>query len=297
MSQGRYTVNEVEERTKVPASTLRQWERRYGFPKPERSGAGYRLYCDNDVRSIELMKRHIAEGVSASRAAELVCQAEGEAALPGSLSGLQATLLEALLNLDEAKADRIFSQAYSLYSVETVLSELAQRTMAKVGALWHRGEISVTTEHFANAYLQGRLWTLMSATVNPEGGAVVIVACAPLEQHELGALVLATLLRRAGFRVIYVGADTPVKELRDMAHALRSAGVMISASSAESVARLTDARSYLADMAPIVVFGGTAFNRQPELARGLSGVFLAADAGSVVRRFSELVRQGSALRA
>ena len=297
MSRGRYTVNEVEERTKVPASTLRQWERRYGFPKPERSDAGYRLYCEVDIRNIELMKRHIAQGVPASRAAELICQADPEQALPSSLTELQGALLGALLALDESRADRIFSHAYSLHSVETVLSEIVQRAMVKLGTLWHQGEVPLTTEHFASAYLQGRLRTLMSATVNPEGGSLVIVACAPLEHHELGALVLATLLRRAGHRVLYLGANTPVKDLRDLAHTLRPAGVMISASSAESVAQLTEARSYLVGMAPVVAFGGGAFNRQPGLAETLFGTFLAEDAAGAVRRFAELVQQQGALRA
>lgn len=296
MNRGRYTVNEVEYRTKVPASTLRQWERRYGFPKPERSGSGYRLYCEGDIRSIELMKRHIAEGVSASRAAELVCHAE-PGTLPGSLSGLRGVLLDALLNLDETKADQVLSQAHSFHGVETVLSELVQRTMVNIGLLWHQGEIPITTEHFASAYVQGRLRTLMSATANPEGGVLVIVACAPLERHELGALVLATLLRRAGFRVLYVGADTPVQALNEMARTVRAFGVMISATSAESVTRLMDARSYFAEMAPVVAFGGLAFNREPKLAEGLHGVFLAPDAGGAVRRFGELVRQGDALCA
>lgn len=296
MNRGRYTVNEVEYRTKVPASTLRQWERRYGFPKPERSDSGYRLYCEEDVRSIELMKQYIGEGVSASRAAELVCQTETEA-LPESLAGLQRALLDALLNLDEAKADQVFSQAHSFHSVETVFSELVQRTMVKIGSLWHQGEIPITTEHFASAYVQGRLRTLMSATVNPEGGTPVIVACAPLERHELGALVLATLLRRAGYYVLYVGADTPVPDLRELARTVQPSGVMISASSAESVVRLKDARRYLVGMAPVVAFGGAAFNREPELAETLHGVFLAADAGSAVRRFGELIRQRGALHA
>ena len=297
MSRNRYTVNEVEARTKVPASTLRQWERRYGFPKPERSGSGYRLYCDSDLHNIERMKQHIAGGMSASRAAELVCEAEPERALPSSLSSLQAALLNALLGLDEAKADEIFSQAYSLHSVEAVLSELAQRTMVELGTRWHQGEIPITTEHFASAYLTGRLRTLMSATVNAAAGAVVIVACAPLEPHELGALVLATLLRRTGYRVYYLGANTPVKDLRDLAHTLRPAGVMISASLAESVVALTEARSYLVGIAPVLAFGGAAFNRHPELAETLSGTFLAADAPGAVKRFSGLVQQYGALYA
>ncbi len=296
MSRNRYTVNEAEARTEVPASTLRQWERRYGFPKPERSGSGYRLYCDADLEHIAQMKQHIADGVPASRAAELVCEAKPEE-LPGSLGDLQTTLLDALLHLDEPKADEVFSQAYSLHSVEAVLSELAQRTMAELGMLWHRGELPITTEHFATAYLEGRLRTLMSATANAAASAVVIVACAPLEQHELGALVLATLLRRTGYRVYYLGANTPVKDLRDLARTLRPAGVMISASLAESVVALSEARSYLVGIAPVLGFGGLAFNRHPELAETLSGTFLAADAPGAVKRFSQLIQQYGALRA
>ena len=295
MSRNRYTVNEVEVRTKVPASTLRQWERRYGFPKPERSGSGYRLYCDADLEDIERMKQHIAGGVSASRAAELVCEAKPKG-LPGSLSHLQRVLLNALLQLDEVKADEVFAQAYSLHSVEAVLSELAQQTMTELGSRWHQGEVPVTTERFASAYLEGRLRILMSATPNA-AGAVVIVACAPLEQHELGSLVLATLLRRAGYRVYYLGANTPVKDLRDLARKLRPAGMMISASLDESVTALTETRRYLIGIAPVLGFGGAAFNRQPELAETLAGTFLAADAPGAVKRFSHLIQQYGALRA
>ncbi len=294
VSRDRYTVNEVEARTDVPAGTLRQWERRYGIPKPERSASGYRLYCENDIRNIEQMKRRIAAGTPASRAAELIQEPE---ALPGSVSSLQTALLDALLKLDEAKADEIFSQAYSLHGVETVLSELAQHTMAELGSRWHRGETPVTTEHFASAYLQGRLRTLMSATPNLVGGAVIIVACAPLEQHELGALVLAILLRRAGRRVYYLGANTPVKDLRELADTLGPVGVMISASLPKSVALLTEAKTYLVGIAPVLGFGGPAFNHRPELAETLSGTFLAPDAPGAVRRLAQLIQQRGALRA
>lgn len=296
MSRSRYTVNEVEERTEVPAGTLRQWERRYGFPKPERSDSGYRLYCESDVRNIELMKRHIVQGVPASRAAELVRQAEPEV-LPGSLQGLQATLLDALLHLDEAKADEIFSQAHSFHNVETVLSKLMQCTMAEIGTLWHQGEIPITTEHFASAYLQGRLRALMSATPNAEAGMLVLVACAPLEPHELGALTLAILLRRAGHRVVYLGANTPVKDLYNLARTLHPVGIMISASLAESVMALTEAQSYLVGIAPVLAFGGAAFNRHPDLAQTLSGTFLAPGAAEAVRRFSQLIQQHGVLHA
>ena len=301
MGREHYTVNEVETRTKVPASTLRQWERRYGFPKPERSASGYRLYRDIDIRDIEQMKRHIAAGLSASRAAELVCpagaSAGNEEAASGSLEALRRDLLEALLGLDEARADRVFSQAHSFHSVEDVLSVLAERTMCDVRALWHEGRIPVTTEHFASAYVQGRLRGLMSAFPNAVGGVVVVVACAPLETHELGALTLAVLLRRAGFHVYYLGPDLPVRDLRELALTLRPAGVMISASVGGPVEALLEQKAHLVGIAPILAFGGAPFNARPGLAEALNGTFLAPDAKGAVRRFSKLVQQAGALHA
>ena len=296
MSRGRYTVNEVEERTRVSASTLRQWERRYGFPKPERSGSGYRLYCDSDVRSIEQMKRHIAQGVSASRAAELL-RREAAGALPGSLRGLQKALGDALLQLDEAGADAVFSQAYTLHDVEAVLSELVQTTVLELRTLLRQQKLPATTERFGTAYLEGRLRALMGATANAKTGAVVVVACAPLEHDEFGALILSTLLRRTGYRVIYLGADTPVRSLRDLARTLQPTGVLISASFARPAALLAEARSYLVGIAPVLVFSGAAFNRHPELATPLTGTLLVPDAGSAVRQFADLIEQHGALSA
>ncbi len=299
MSREHYTVNEVEARTKVPASTLRQWERRYGFPKPERSASGYRLYRDVDIRDIEQMKRHIAAGLSASRAAELVCPevASAEQATSGSLEALHRDLLGALLQLDEARADRVFSQAHSFHSVEDVLGVLTERTMRDIGAMWREGRVPVTTEHFASAYVQGRLRGLLSAVPNVADGAAVLVACAPRETHELGALTLAVLLRRAGFYVYYLGPDLPVKDLRELALTLRPTGVMISASVGLPVEALLEQKAHLVGIAPVLAFGGAAFNARPDLAEALYGTFLAPDAKGAVRRFSNLVQQAGALHA
>lgn len=299
MSRERYTVNEVEARTRVPASTLRQWERRYGFPKPERSASGYRLYRDVDIRDIEQMKRHIAAGLSASRAAELVCPAGAseEQSVSGSLEALHRDLLGALLGLDEARADRVFSQAHSFHSVEDVLSVLAERTMRELGTMCREGQIPLTTGRFASAYVQGRLRGLLSAVPNAADGAAVLVACAPQETYELGALTLAVLLRRAGFYVYYLGPDLPVEDLRELALTLRPAGVMISASVGSPVEALLEQKAHLVGIAPVLAFVGTAFNAQPGLAETLYGTLLAPDAKGAVRRLSKLVQQAGSLHA
>ncbi|MDF1524529.1 MAG: MerR family transcriptional regulator, partial [Trueperaceae bacterium] len=104
MARGKYTVNEVEERTGVPATTLRQWERRYGLPLPERSESGYRLYGDVDLDDIRAMKAHVDDGVPASRAAEMVKERAKPLTGPRPIAGLRQDLVEALVALDDARA-------------------------------------------------------------------------------------------------------------------------------------------------------------------------------------------------
>ncbi|MDZ7707070.1 MAG: cobalamin-dependent protein [Trueperaceae bacterium] len=292
MGRGKFTVNEVEERTGVPAATLRQWERRYGFPLPERSDAGYRLYSDDDIRCIAAMKRHIADGVPASRAAELAKNLPGPHASGEGrpASALRDDLVDALVELDDHAADRVLGEAHALHPVEAVMTDVLQPTMLEIGQRWHDGTLATTTEHFASSYVQGRLRALLSLAGQHRRSPGVIVACAPLDQHELGALMLAVMLRRRGYRVTYVGANTPVADLAAMARDTQPLALMISASTQESLNELRARQELLASAAPIVVFGGPVFNHDPSAAEELGGHYLAESVVSAVDRFDELVR-------
>ena len=287
---GKYTVNEVEERTGVPAATLRQWERRYGFPMPERSGSGYRLYGDDDLRHILAMKRHIDDGVPASRAAEMVRVSEAGARGPRPLGKLREELVAALLELDEARADRVVGEAHALHPLEDVVLDLFRHTMLELGQRWHDGEINTTTEHFASSYIQGRLRQLMSLTGANRHGPRVIVACAPHDQHEIGAMMLAVMLRREGYLVFYVGANTPVPDLAAMARDLQPVAVMVSASSLDSVQFLLDQRAHLDGIAPVVAFGGRGFDEDPRRAELAGGIYLGTDIPAALQRLAELLR-------
>ena len=287
----KYTVNEVEERTSVPASTLRQWERRYGFPMPARSDSGYRLYSDLDLEQIEAMKRYIADGVPASRAALLVKNAKRSVTEAKSTKTLSLELLSALIELNDAKADAVLSEAYALHTVENVLMDIIRPAMFELGEMWHTAAINTTTEHFASSYVLGKLRGLFSLASSNQNAASIIIACAPGDQHELGALMLAVILRRKAFRVYYIGANTPVYDLASMATEMMPQVVMVSASIAGSLSALFEEKARFKSMAPIVVFGGPAFDENPDLARDLGGHYLSADLEEAAEGLVKLLEQ------
>jgi MerR family transcriptional regulator, light-induced transcriptional regulator len=293
--KGKYTVNQVEGRTNVPATTLRQWERRYGFPQPERSESGYRLYNDADLQRIGVMKRYIDDGVPASRAASLVKQIEVDIKTPRPLSSLHKNLVETLINLDETRAITTLNEAYALYSVDIVIFEVLAPSIIEIGDLWHQAKINVTTEHFASSFIAGRLHALLSFSPNILNAPSVIVACAPQEQHELAALMLAVCLRRAGYGVYFVGANTPIDDLVEMTQKILPVAVMISASTPKSLVALEESQALLKTIHSHLVFGGRVFLNNPELAKHLGGIYLGQDIPKVVEHFDRLIQGGRAL--
>lgn len=286
---GKYTVTEVEERTKVAASTLRQWERRYGFPLPERSEAGYRLYSDRDLEHILAMKRYIDDGVPASRAAELVQKVPPASEGPRPVAQLTEELVTALEAFDELRAEVVLSEAFALHPVETVLLDVLRPAMVAIGEDWHSGAIRTTTEHFASNYVQARLRSLLTLVGPERGNRRVIVACAPGERHEIGPLILAVLLRRAGYRTVFLGADTPAEDLIDLLRHFRPDALLLSALLPESLERLCHESERLREAAGKLVFGGQAFEARPEVARSLGGTFLGNDLREVIGRLGELL--------
>lgn len=289
---GKYTVGEVEERTGVAASSLRQWERRYMFPTPERSASGYRYYSDSDIALIKRMRDLVADGVPPSRAAVMVREPPTLEAGIRAAHELSSELADSLCALDTERAERVLTEAIALYPLDAVLLDVIRPAMVLVGDRWHAGTISVTTEHFASNYVQGRLRGLLRMMPSAARSHRVVVSCGPGERHEIGALILAILLRRAGFDVIYLGADTPIVDLLELVRARGPEAVLLSVTARQSIGRLRAERSLLSSVSSLLILGGEAVAAEPQLAAELGAVFLGNDLRQVVPALDALLSKG-----
>jgi DICT domain-containing protein len=65
-------IKDVAERTGIAAGTIRMWEQRYGFPEPERTSAGYRLYGEADVEALRRVLAFRERGLSVPAAVDRV---------------------------------------------------------------------------------------------------------------------------------------------------------------------------------------------------------------------------------
>jgi MerR family transcriptional regulator, light-induced transcriptional regulator len=233
----RLRIGEVSKRVGVSPELLRAWERRYGLLRPARSAGGLRLYSPADVERVALMQRHLSQGMAAAEAAALaVRDATGEEAVQTALrpAEIRAELTEALDAFDEPRAQAILDRLLTLATVETLLSEVIVPYLQELGERWQRGEASVAQEHFASGLLRGRLLGLARGWGLGVGPAAVL-ACLPGEQHDLGLIAFGLALRSRGWRIVYLGPDSPIEIIEDASRRLEPTLVVLNAVSCERV--------------------------------------------------------------
>jgi MerR family transcriptional regulator, light-induced transcriptional regulator len=226
---GLFRIGELSRRSGVSPELLRAWERRYDLLRPTRSPGGLRLYSARDLERVQAMQRHLARGLAAAEAAALAAQLDAEPSERiGGHSDDRAELADALAAFDEAAAHGVVDSLIARMSLDAMLRDVLVPYLHELGELWERGEISVAQEHFASGVLRGRLLGLARGWGRGLGPRVVL-ACAPGEQHDLGLIVFGLALRARGWRIVYLGADTPLASVADAARACAPEFVVVSA--------------------------------------------------------------------
>jgi len=167
-----YNTAAVVQRTGVPATTFRAWERRYGAPKPRRDARDQRLYSERDIQTIRWFSEQTSHGVAISRAVAMLrggyaafgnCSAPAVPSAARSFAALRTELLDALLAFDLSRADRLRAEAFALFSIEDVCLHIIEPLLVEVGHRWHAGELSVADEHHISSFIRARLFSLLTA--------------------------------------------------------------------------------------------------------------------------------------
>jgi DNA-binding transcriptional MerR regulator len=277
-------IGELAQRTGVSPELLRAWERRYGLLVPSRSDGGFRLYSDDDVDRVRRMSDHIADGVSAAEAATLAVRDALEPTGGAPSPGPEA-LLDALLRLDDVGANRELDRQLAVLSVEAVVQGTIVPALREIGVRWERGEVSVAEEHFASNVLRARL--LAMARGWDEGlGPIVVLACVPGEQHDLPLVVLGLGLRDRGWRVTFLGADTPIAGVTGVAERVGARAVVLAALEPALVrAAHRELRALAAQQQ--LVLGGPGVTK--DVATRLGASYLDADLATAADALTDLV--------
>jgi MerR family transcriptional regulator, light-induced transcriptional regulator len=270
---GYLRIGELARRTGASPELLRAWERRYGLLRPTRSPGGFRLYTASDEERIRRMREYLARGAAAAEAARLAIDAEAplqgaETSTPAVLAPettATATPLEAaadelagaLDRFDEEHAHAALDRLLAAYRIETILRDLLVPYLHDLGERWAHGEVSVAQEHFASNLLRGRLLGLARGWGQGHGPTAVL-ACLPGEQHDLGLIAFGITLYRRGWRIIYLGPDTPIASIRQATESIAPDLVVLAGTVPEPFAAHADAIADLAHQTTVALGGAGA---------------------------------------
>lgn len=300
-----YNTRAVVNRTGVPADTFRAWERRYGLPYPARTEGNHRLYSERDIAIISRLKEMTNDGVTISHAV-----AKAQRQLNSGPSGqspdkllstsqqrpdvveVQSNLLTAFREFDTRAANRLVEDAMALVDVESLCIDILEPVLIDIGNQWQLGTLPISVEHFASAFCMRKLSALLNASHPESGDSTVICSSVEGEHHEIGLMMISVLLSRAGFRVIYLGANLPGHEVAAAVRRIQPDAVALSSTAKGTYETLIDVIRRLRhddSVRAIIGYGGALFERDPERRRSIQAEYLGADARLAQGRLRELI--------
>jgi DNA-binding transcriptional MerR regulator/methylmalonyl-CoA mutase cobalamin-binding subunit len=270
-------IGVVERETGIGKDTLRVWERRYGFPIPVRGEREDRLYPEDQVDRLRLIKRLLDMGLRPAKVVAL--EQPALVALLEELTGQspgQGIELQEYLQLVRQHQFAELRLALSRGLLEQGLNDFLSKTISPlnlmIGESWLRGEIRVFEEHLYSEQLTAVLRSAIEMMRNERGTPHVFFATLPGEEHTLGLLMAEATLSLQGARCTLLGAQAPINEIVAAATAHQVDVVVVSFSLAMMPQKIKDGLQQLRRELPTQVAiwaGGAGVARSRNMVAGV----------------------------
>jgi len=265
----RLSIGALSRATGVGVETIRTWERRYGFPVPDRKPSGHRAYPVDSVPRLRRIAAAVAQGHRAGDAVRasdahlsallgVLAAAPASASMPSGVLD-QDTLLAMVERFDGDALTRVLASEWGRLGPMAFLQQRVAPLVEAVGAAWETGALEVRHEHF----LSERVGDLLRAYRLPfddrAHGPAVVLATLPGESHAIGLQMAALVIAMSGCRVCYVGTEVPLPELASVAADVAAGAVGLSVSIATRGARTAKAVAKVRSLVPRrtrIVLGG-----------------------------------------
>jgi DNA-binding transcriptional MerR regulator/methylmalonyl-CoA mutase cobalamin-binding subunit len=265
----------VERETGVPKETLRVWERRYAFPQPRRDNNGERLYPQDQVAQLRLIKRLLDLGyrpgkivnLDAVTLAELASKAGSGGSIPADAE--DPALRECLAMIKNHQMHELrqrMAQALLQLGLRRFVIELVAPLTTLVGEVWSAGELAVFEEHLFAEMLQSVMRNAIFSANQQVGhaGATprILLTTVPQERHGLGLLMAEALFALEGAHCVSLGVQTPLSDIVEAARVQRADIVALSFSSVMSpraaIENVTELQSRLGERVQVWAGGSCA---------------------------------------
>ena len=258
-----HSISDVARIAHIPKDLLRMWERRYGYPKPARDNNGDRVYSDEQLDKLIMIRQLIDQGRR-----------------PGKLMALSLSQLKSLRKTQDVKLDvgqliallkagdapnlrSWFQNQLFAQGLPAFVHNIMVPATGAVGEAWSRGELEIYEEHLYTELIKSMVRQALTEYYRVGGEPRVMLTTVTGEQHSLGLLMVEALLRSGGAEVISFGTEMPFREIKEAAltHEVDVIGLSFSAGFKidDAIVMLSGLRQMI-DPAIRIWVGGAAFD-------------------------------------
>jgi methanogenic corrinoid protein MtbC1 len=213
----RHTISEVSRIAGIPKDLLRMWERRYNYPKPDRDNNGDRIYTNEQLDKLILIRQLVEQGKR-----------------PGKLMAMDLPQLRSLQQVPKTELDvghlvallkagdmiplrHWFQSRLVAHGLRAFIHNIMAPATLALGAAWSNGELEIYEEHLYTELMKSLVRQSLAEHYREDGEPRVMLTTVQGEQHSLGLLMVEALLRIGGADVIPFGTEMPARDIREAA--------------------------------------------------------------------------------
>jgi len=214
-----FTIKDLENLSGIKAHTIRIWEQRYNFLKPQRTETNIRLYSNEELRkllNIALLNKYgfKISHIDRMNADEINDKILSLASVEAQQERIVNELIGHMVYLNLEAFEAVLDNYILAKGIEKSITQIIFPFLERIGILWLTNHINPAQEHLVTNIIRQKLIVGIESTHShlplnktallflPEG-----------EYHELGLLFMYYLLKSRGVKIYYLGANIPFKDM------------------------------------------------------------------------------------
>lgn len=218
----RYSIKDLEKITGIKAHTIRIWEKRYGIVEPARTSTNIRFYSDEDLRHLMNVAILNKYGYKISNIQSMSPAEINQSVVDLTNQDLDNdhqvdNLVMAMMEMDEQRFDKIISSSIIKQGFDYTFENLLYKFLEKTGILWQIGVVNPAQEHFITQLIRQKIIIAIDGQQEYRKDFKTFVLFLPENEfHEIALLYIHFLIRKEGHKVIYLGQNVPLLNLKDV---------------------------------------------------------------------------------
>ncbi len=289
MSEIRCSIKLAARKSGLSTHLIRMWQKRYDAVSPHRSESNRRLYSEDEIERLKLLRAAVDAGHRIGDVARLsdddlrhlvpaaveVSPPARDIPLPSRPDDAIHAAIEATLAMDGARLQQVLTQASATFGFRRALEQYFAPLAHRIGELWRDGVMTAAHEHFASAAIRTFLLGSSRTFARSTGQATVVVVTPAGQLHEIGAVLVAAASGDLGWHVVFLGASLPAAEIAGAAIQHRARAVAVSIVYPPDDPQLPDELRALRRALPVdtqIIAGGRVAGAYAEVLREIGAV-------------------------